>query len=184
MDLKYVRGEISVHEYWEHKVPSPAFSGQCAGCATCEERLRRALDAGFWRLDSFDRSDPFWNQTNRLATESKLLDFARYKIEKGEDVVDSAWLLIAISLRHGADHLKPEPWRILLSADAFDADLAVCTAWNTSPYWGDGNVGRLADLAKSLKVESLVIAALRSLAQCGAEQVLWAAEVKDAIATS
>jgi hypothetical protein len=183
-DLKYVRGEISTREYWEHKLGSPAFSEQCAGCATCEERLRRALDTGFWRLDALDRSHPFWNRTNRLATESKLSAFAEHQIQMNEDVVDSAWLLIAISLRYGADHLKPEPWRILLSAGAFDADLAVCTAWNMSPYWDDQNVGRLAELAKSLKIERLVLEALTSLAQRGAEQASWAGEVRDAIAAT
>ncbi len=184
IELKYIRGKISALEYWEHKLPRSAFSEQCAGCMECEDHLRSALDKGFWSLDSLSRSDPFWDKTNGLATEFKLAAFAECKIARGEELVDSAWLLIAISLRNCSDHLIPLPWKILFTAGAFDAELAVCTAWNMSAYWLDRNIGRLATLSKTLKAEHLVLDALNSLAQPGSEQALWIQEVRIAMAAT
>jgi hypothetical protein len=180
--LQYISGEISVHEYWEFILSRMDFSEICAGCEPYAERLRQILDAGFWRLHALDRSDPFWNQTNRLATKPKLGEFADDELKKEPTDAQAAWLAIVVELTGGSDYMQPDLWRVLLSAGQLDGNFLVFTAWNMHPYWFDLNIGRLASLVRSLRIEGLVAGALESLASRGEEEREWVSEVNRILA--
>src|SRR5215212_8070613 len=46
-------------------------------------RLREAIFVGFSRLDALPRDDPFWENTNRRPTRSKIRDLAGYVLKRG-----------------------------------------------------------------------------------------------------
>ena len=178
VDLAHVRGKITTAEYWAAVRPRFDFAAACVGCETWIARLRQAVDAGFARLDALARADPFWRDTNALATVAKLRDFALHEMGNDDANEDAALLFIADALHAGGDHLELLPWRVLREAGQLDVGFAVCTAFNMSGLWTDANIVRLAGLATRLKESDRFDAALGAFAAHGAEQAAWATQVR------
>ena len=171
--LLYVRGKISTQEYWAKTLADISFSEQCSGYPAGQVQLRNALTNGFMRLDQLDRSDVFWKNSNKLATLTKLHEFASYQIQQGRELVESAWLAIAVSLHHYSEHLIPEWWGILRDSDQFDAKCLVITAWSSSAYWGDESIVQLSNLARRLEIQMAIENPLHELARVGGLQEQW-----------
>ncbi len=174
--LRYVRGELSAGEYWAEEFLLYDFKEQCNGNSYVINRLRSAVDAGFWRLDRLSRSDAFWNNTNGLATSYKLAEFAEFEMRGSQNAVDAAWLAIALELHAMADQLSTRPWQVLLDSGVFEADFFVCTVYNSSTCWADQNIPRLAELAEELNVGPLIMDALKRLAAKGDAEEKWVSE--------
>jgi len=182
--LQYVRGRISTQEYWALTLPSISFAEQCDGYPSGEDQLLDALKNGFIRLDQLDRSDFFWRNSNNLPNLGKLYEFACYQIQQRRDLVESAWLAIAMALHNGSEHLIPEWWGILRDAGKVDADFLVVTSWNSSPYWTDENIIQLSDLVRELKIQMEVEEPLHKLSLFGKMQKQWSNAVLDNIKVS
>ncbi|WP_426212542.1 hypothetical protein [Massilia sp. TWP1-3-3] len=181
VSVAYVRGEITVIDYWKAAFPDSAFDEQCCELIEWAEHFRAVVNSGFWRMDALDRLDPFWMHTNGLATVSKLHDFANYERGRNPSSVYAAWLSIAVNLFHGRDHLDSAPWKVLFNARVAEPRLPICTAYSMSPYWTDGCVGRVVVLARDMNLESVFEHALNWLASRGTMQAGWSNDVLHAL---
>lgn len=128
---KYVMGELSVTEYWSHIMGVISFPG-CRDLKRWEEKLKKVLNEVFWEMDQLDRSDPFWEHTNKLPTFHKIEGFTSYMLRTRRDA-RYAWAIIAISLMTGNCHLIAPLWKILQEHNEIDMEFLVNTAWDIAP---------------------------------------------------
>ena len=163
IELQYVRGEVDVTTYWSHKYEQLDLSAPCRGFPHEAVRLKRLVDEAFWRLDRLNRDDPFWRGTNGLATFTKLQDFAQWEQCRGDAPERAAWIKIALELLTGGEHLQEVYWRPIRDAGELDLDFFVLSAWNTSAYWTDQNVARLALLAMQLDLSEALPVTLQNV---------------------
>lgn len=175
--LAYIHGKIDIRKYWAAVSAQLSFTEFCSGVLTWEEQLIEAVHAGFWRLDNLDRSSPFWNGTNRLATDSKLADFANFELSRNPKDTKAARLAIAMRLIEGSGHLEVKAWRALLEAGTIDYEFLFFSAFATAPYWSDSNIGSVSALIRSLNIYTEARAALLTLASRGQKEALWAEHV-------
>src|SRR5688572_17724371 len=143
VSLDYVRGKIDAATYWAAVSAPLSLAEFCRGNSAWEEQFMEAVHSGFWRLHMLDRASPFWTDTNKLATESKLSDFAVFELALNPNNCDAARLAIAMGLLHGSGHLEVSPWRTLVEAKAADLRFLIFTAFATAPYWTDENIDRV-----------------------------------------
>ncbi|MCC6658697.1 MAG: hypothetical protein IT512_10980 [Rhodocyclaceae bacterium] len=183
--LRYVRGKIGPDEYWAEMLASLSFAEACAGCPGREARLREALTDGFRALDTLDRSEPFWANTNGLATFTKLRNFAAWRIAHGDTPVEAAWLQLAASLcrseQHGiypCEFLEPSIWTILHKAGVLDIELLVRSACNLSVYPLDLHIPGVVRVVRDLQLRDRVLPLLDRLAGENEENREWAGEVR------
>jgi hypothetical protein len=172
--LRYVRGELCAREYWDATKAEFDFDEICCGEARWSAHLFKVVDEAFWRLDSLDRSDPFWRGTNKLATRSKLHDFAVYESRKGANAATLAWLMIALELSHGGHHLQPAPWEALAEAGELDYRFLLCSSFATSAWWTELNLPQTANLLRLLPdspTAALDFEWLRAKGSCQSEWV-------------
>jgi hypothetical protein len=182
VSLDYVRGRIDAATYWA-AVSAPLSLAQfCCGNSRWEEEYLGAVHCGFWRLHELDRASPFWNGTNRLATDSKLRDFADFELAGNPGSCDAARLAIAMGLLQGSGHLEVLPWRTLAEAGTADFRFLIFSAFASAPYWTDENIHRVVNLVRTLQVQAEVQGALQELAAGGEEQKSWAGRVTRALA--
>ncbi len=147
---RYVRGEISAAEYWQHISADFDFTDIGENCPQFSGFIRSTLDKGFENLDHLDRQHGFWENSNHLATLHKLHDYADYLIKETEDEVFGAWLNISLALVQGQQHLQPVYWQILKRNGQLNPKWLVFSAWNMAPLWFDLNIDTLASLIVAL----------------------------------
>jgi len=179
--IKYVRGKISKEDYLSACLDELDLSEQCQGIDGCEEFIKGKLKDAFWELDNLNRSDQFWEQTNKLPTFHKLGDFANYQIKNNKNIVNAAWLKIVSALTIVSQHLDIEAWNILKENNILDIEFLVKTAWSVSAYWNDQNIGSLTKLVKELKLEESIENELNKLALQSEEAKQWVSHVKSKI---
>ncbi len=170
LTLQYVRGEISTEEYWSATFVNFCFKEHCYD-DSWNEKLRSAVNSAFWEMHALDRSDPFWRNTNLLATDNKLMEFADYKLHSSPEDIDAALLKIAVRLHFGQGHLDSHPWKILFAAGVADLRFLLHSAYIDSRYWGGEHIYATACLIQELGFS--VRTELNWLASKGPAEATW-----------
>jgi len=169
---------ISKQDYLDLSLAELDLSVQCEGIPACEEFIKSKLRDGFWALDKLERTDVFWHQSNQLPTIHKLYDFAQYQIKAQSNLKCAAWLKIMMDLIHVSQHLEIEAWKILQEHDDIDIPFLVRTAWNTAPYWPDGNVTVFAKLIQALDIAQNIEGELENITNISDDAKQWVQSIQ------
>ncbi|NIV16072.1 MAG: hypothetical protein GWN62_33880, partial [Aliifodinibius sp.] len=98
-------------------------------------------------MENLDRSDTFWDKTNKLATFYKLAEFASYRLEQGGDEVKYSWALIACEFITGGNPPPVNLWKTLYENRSLDINVFVRTIMNCELKTGIPTVKYIVDAA-------------------------------------
>ncbi len=164
---RYTKGEVSSQEYWEHCLTEiqPLLNNIARGCPKLQVDVVENLTWCFREMDALDREHPFWINTNKFATRYKLSEYARFRYEETKGDWRYAKVLVFEEMIWSPQILLPEYLGPILKQGKIDLETIVRVAWNTSPYWFDANIVKLAETAQVLGIVEDVREALKVIAK-------------------
>ncbi|VUD61587.1 hypothetical protein TDB9533_02844 [Thalassocella blandensis] len=178
INLKYIKGEITAHEYLDSVLGDCDLSEISTGCEGLAKEIFSTINAAFWKLNELDRNDLFWVPENGLPTISKLDEFSKRQIKLGVDTGFWSWVEICISYFYFANFLYPNLWGAI---EKVNVRWLVRTSWNYHHYSGSESSGSLAAVIRSLGMESEAEEELNELANFSIESEIWVIDVKTSL---
>jgi len=177
LPYEYVMGRISPNEYWQHILQTCIFLTYTKGCPGLADKVVNTLTDLFWELNDLERNDPFWDRTNKLATAYKLSDFARYRLQFGDDKAKYSWAHIAYGFATGANPPAIGLWKTLAENGALDIDVLVRTTMNGEFATGVEKIEYLFKAAHELGVVDKINAWIRNPGELDESEQRWATEL-------
>jgi hypothetical protein len=174
-NLKYIKGELNSHQYLDVVLSECDLSEITDSCEGLAQEVRSTISAAFWKLDGLDRNDPFWVPGNGLPTITKLGEYSKRQRKHRVDMGFWSWVDICISYFYFASFLNSDLWG---SIERINVKWLVRTSWNYHFYSGSESSGSLANVLKTLEIESEASSELEEIAKLSNESESWVSNVK------
>ncbi len=180
--FKYVKGLIGPAEYLRHEMSGFECNFPNSRFEKVQKWLVKTLEDAFWELNKLSRKHPFFHNTNKLPTSSKVSQYSAYRLERGERKGVCAQILIARGFFNGSGFLELELWSHLKNATGIDCEILIMMSWLDSGYWWEHyNVAPLVNILVELVLTKESLPYLDRLGKFGKYEKEWVERVKSCL---
>jgi len=171
--IQYVRGKISEEQYLDKEINHRLIINERDSQNLCNDTVKSIITNAFWDLHGLDRDNPFWVNTNKLATVSKLWDYSEYLEGVNKNQPKAALIRIALNILYFHDLLELSTWKIVKDKNVIDIKLLIHGAWKLSLTTPE-DLSQLSNLIYELHIREEIKSVLYDLSLYGTEERTWA----------